>query len=359
MTLERNPLIESTVVPIDPRSVTLLTLTYGRRESYVAQLLGTAFAEGVGNVVLVSNGPNPALANVAAKYPDRVKLVSLPRNLGSAPGYRHAIEAALETPGQIFWLMDDDNAPTPGALGKLLDELARTIAVHGTKGSSVLGYRDDHLSDIGAGIPIDIVFPPRGSFIGFDLRILGFKLKRRALKARVAPLDRSSVVSVPYAPYGGFVAHRDCYQAIGMPEEQLALYGDDHEYTVRVTEQGGVIRLVRNAELVDQEGSWFVDDKQGKNADGQPAVRRNSFVKYLQDGSDFRVYYTVRNRAWFDRHRYSGPSLLYRANKAAFLAILRRYARKLDAGKRLALIERAIRDGEGVRLGEQPDFPLP
>jgi GT2 family glycosyltransferase len=332
----------------------MLSVTYGNRETHVARSLESAFADGVGAAVLVSNGHNSALQGAIAQYGDRVKLIELDRNRGSAIGYRHAIETAFSTCGDYFWLMDDDNAATAGSLSRLLDGLIRLTAEVGREHAAVLGYRNDHLTDLGRGIPVSIAFPSCGSFMGFDIRQLWFKVRRRAFQMKLRPLGHDDTVDVPYAPYGGLIAHRECYNRIGLPLEDLILYGDDHEYTLRITEHGGVIRLFRGAEVIDLESSWFVDDVQlNKNE------RRTSFDRLIQDGSDFRIYYQVRNRVWFDTHRSKGAATLRRANKLAFLLLLRRASRRLGGSGRLRLIELAIAHGERGRLGENATFPLP
>ncbi len=71
-----------------------------------------------------------------------------------------------------------------------------------------------------------------------------------------------------------------------------------------------------------------------------------------------RAYYSARNQAWFDRHRWAASKLMHGLNRAAFLWLLRRFARRRGAGTRLALLERAIREGETGRLGADDGFPL-
>lgn len=310
-------------------------------------MLRACFDEGVGNAVVVANGPNPSLAQVLAPYGERVMLIALSRNLGSAPGYARAIEAGLRGGYEHLWLMDDDNAPAPGTLARLLSVLGDGGEQERT---AVAGYREDQQPDVRAGVPLPIVYPPRGSFLGFDARAIAFKLKRRWLGLRVGPRPSDAVVTVPYAEFGGLLAHRSLFAAIGLPAESLALYGDDHEYTYRITERGGTVRLVLDADIRDLERSWFV---------GNGKKRSNSFVRLLTDGSDVRVFYTLRNRAWFDRHRATGPRLVYAVNKALFSLALRHYARRHGTQERQELIRRAVRDGEARRLGPDPAFPLP
>lgn len=326
-----------------------MTVTYGERQAYVEVLLERAFAEGVGSVLLLSNGPNPALSAVIARHPARIKLVELPRNEGSAIGYGVAIEAACKGTGNYLWLMDDDNSPAPGALRRLLDALAASYASWEPSRSAVLGYRADRQGNLARGIPVTIEFPSRGSFIGFDWRLVSFKIRRRLRKLKTTPLSDTSLLSIPYAPFGGFLAHKDAYQAMGLPRSDFMLYGDDHEYTLRLTENSGVIQLARGAEIIDQEPAWFIEDTSNKN----------SFARYLEDGSDFRTYYTVRNRTVFDKYRHPGAAFNYWLNKSLFLLVMRYYARKLGKPERLEVLLTAIQDGEAQRLGANPAYPLP
>lgn len=334
--------------PPSDRNITLVTVTYGDRIRYCAELLRRAFDdEGVEHVVIVSNNSTSALEDLEARWGDRVTIVRLAANTGSANGYAVGITAALSRKAQYLWLMDDDNAPRPGALGALCRHLDLLTSKIGKSRAAVLGFRPDHQADIALGVPVALSVPPRSSYFGFHVARIPYKIWRRTPWGRPQPGPMPKVVDVPFAPYGGFFAHRSVYEDLGLPKPQLVLYADDIEYTWRLTARGGRITLVTDALLEDLEGSWNVKTNW-----------KNHFECMLLSGSDFRAYYSSRNQAWFDKNYWSTSTAMFRLNRLVFLFLLRFYGKRRHAAARLTLLERAIADGEAHRLGLNVDYSL-
>jgi hypothetical protein len=155
------------------------------------------------------------------------------------------------------------------------------------------------------------------------------------------------LVQLPFATYGGLLAHRNLYRRIGLPLDALMLYADDSEYTWRITAGGGRIFLVPDALLDDLENSWNIK-----------ARTNNIYESFLLGGSDLRAYYGARNQAWFDKNIWANSSLLYSLNRWVFFRLLRLIAKRRGAEERLGLIEQAIRDGESGVLGLNQSYPL-
>lgn len=154
-------------------------------------------------------------------------------------------------------------------------------------------------------------------------------------------------VQLPFATYGGLLAHCSLYRKIGLPLDALKLYADDTEYTWRITDGGAKIFLVTGAPLDDLEDSWNIK-----------ARSRNVYENYLLGGSDLRAFYAARNQAWFDKHVWAHSTLSYRFNRLVFLCLLRLYAWRCNAGPRLRLLNNAIREGEASVLGLHKAYPL-
>ena len=330
------------------KRVTLVTVTYGDRVHYCAELLRRAFGnEGVAHAVVVSNNSASDLDSLEAIWGRRVTVVRLPTNSGSANGYAVGIATALTRDTDYLWLMDDDNAPCPGALDVLCHQLDLLTRMHGRSRTAVLGFRPDHQADIAMGVPATQALPPRSSYFGFHVARIPYKIWRRTPWGKPQPQAIPEVVRMPFAPYGGFLGHREMYLDLGLPERQLVLYADDIEYTWRLTARGGHIALVTGARLEDLEGSWNVKRHW-----------KNHFECLLFSGSDFRAYYSSRNQAWFDKHYWSSSGFTYRLNRFVFLTLLRLYGKRRQAADRLRLLERAIADGEASRLGFNADYSL-
>lgn len=327
---------------------TVVTVTYGDRLAYLQQLIerALAFIE-ISEVIVVSNAALAPLTQLPERWPGKVRLIQLEHNTGSANGYAVALEAALAGGADYIWMMDDDNAPTAAAVSVLHREVMRLGDVVGLDRVAVLGYRATQQADIAQGVPLRYIHQPRSSYFGFHIGQLPYKLWRRLPWARKCLKKPLSSVSLPFAPYGGMLAHRSLYQRIGVPLKELVLYVDDTEYTRRITADGGHLFLFTEAVIDELEQSW-----------NTKARTRNIYETFLLGDSDFRAYYAARNQAWFDKNIWVASPRLHRLNRAIFLTLLRLVARLRNSRERLALIEQAIRDGENGALGMNKIFPL-
>ena len=328
------------------RRIVVVTVTYGDRLRYLSQLLDRAFREeGVSQAVVVNNAAISDISRIKAKWRDRVVVVDLDSNTGSANGYAVGIQAALTLGADYLWLMDDDNAPARGAVRILCQELARLSDEIGVERAAVLGFRKSRLK--GLSDPRRF-FPPSSSFVGFHIVQIPHKIMRRLSPSRLNRDITLGTIEVPYSPYGGFLAHREAFKCLGLPKRDLVLYADDWEYTMRLTRKGGKIRLVPGAYIEDLETSWH-----------QKKEHNNVFFQSLVLGSDFQVYYTFRNHVWLNRNVQCVSELIYNVNKFAFLLLMSIFAVALRRRRRFDLIRRAISDGERGSLGVNPNYPLP
>jgi len=332
---------------IGPHETVLVTVTYADRIHYLEELLCRAFdTEGVASAVVVSNASRSDLRLLQQTWGPRIRIISLPENTGSANGYAVGIQTALDAGARYVWLMDDDNAPRPGALNALHRVLTNLANEYGADQAAVLGFRPDHQADIAAGVSASRAVPLRSSFLGFHYRQTPFKIWRR-LGRRSKNVAAATQVSLPYAPYGGLLAARQLIERIGLPKRDLVLYADDTEYTWRITGSGGVIALVTTALLDDLEGSWNLKDRYP-----------NAFVGWLQGGTDFRAFYASRNQAWFDKNVWAASRLEYRLNQVLYMALLTFFSIRTRSRVRLRLLKHAIRQGHASALGVEPEFPL-
>lgn len=332
-----------------PSLTTLVTLTYGDRFNYLHTLVSRSLESPlIDRVIVVSNASVAPLETLRSTWPDRVEVIYLDHNCGSAKGYSVGIKAALDAGAEYIWLMDDDNAPTINAIATLHQRLAQREQLDGHDKAAVLGFRPTHQADIAAGVPQRFAIQRRSSFFGFHVAQLPYKIWRRlpwGKPQRGQP--PSDMVQLPFATYGGLLAHRSLYQRIGLPLDALMLYADDSEYTWRITAGGGRIFLVTEALLDDLEDSWNIK-----------ARTSNIYESFLLGGSDLRAYYGARNQAWFDKHVWASSALLYGLNRWVFFCLLRLIAKRRGAEQRLTLIEQAIADGESGVLGLNRAYPL-
>lgn len=329
-------------------STVLVTLTYGDRLEYLEELLARAFREkDITRAIVVSNASVAELDKLFMLWPNRVQVIELDSNTGSANGYAVGIEAALKSGCDFIWLMDDDNAPTPGSFPLLKQRLIDCALRHGTDNTAVLGFRPTHQADVASGVPTRFITPPRSSYFGFHVRQLPYKLWRRTPWGKPKPRPAQPLLELPFAYYGGLLGHADLFRRIGLPRRDLVLYADDTEYTFRIGNLGGHLYLVPEAGLDDLENSWNIK-----------ARTSNIYETYLLGSSDLRAYYAARNQAWFDKNLWVTSPLMYRFNRWVFIRLLHFFARRHQRESRLALLLQAIRDGEAGALGMNRAYPL-
>ena len=329
-------------------STVLVTLTYGDRLQYLEELLARAFREPeITRAIVVSNASVAELDQLFRLWPNRVQVIELDSNTGSANGYAVGIEAALNTGCDFIWLMDDDNAPTPGSFPLLKQRLIDCALRHGADNTAVLGFRPTHQADVASGVPTRFIAPPRSSYFGFHVRQLPYKLWRRTPGGRPKPRPVQPLLELPFAYYGGLLGHADLFRRIGLPRRDLVLYADDTEYTFRIGALGGHLYLVPEAGLDDLENSWNIK-----------ARTSNIYETYLLGSSDLRAYDAARNQAWVDKNLWVTSPLMYRFNRWVFIRLLHFFARRHQRESRLALLLQAIRDGEAGALGMNRTYPL-
>ena len=350
---------ESQTTPAE--AVCAVMVTYGQRAAFLEQAVAATRRAGVSLFVIVGNGIDQAYQariEELAKQPDiTIRLVTLPRNKGSATGFAAGIEAAMQIPETAFiWLLDDDNAPQPDALAVLLDrhaELSRNFGPDRLALASLRMDRSIYLR-IARGEPPEWLFPRPGSVVDFDIRRSLMRLFGRLCRNRDAAesasvdsafLDRPT--TIPFAPYGGVFMPRALVEDIGTPDTRFVLYGDDTEYTLRIPQVGGRLLLVAGSRIEDLEASWHESNRSSR-----------VFERVLMAESELRTFYTYRNGTYLVT-REDRSHLMFAINRWLFLFLLWVFARRLRRLSRYHLIKTALRDGMNGRLGEKPGLRLP
>jgi GT2 family glycosyltransferase len=335
--------------PISPSEVCLVTVTYGDRGHLCSAVVDAALRQGVGRAIVVLNGPSgrsvDVLSDFARSHSDRVDLVRLPSNLGSAVGFSIGIRSAVErTTLPYVWLLDDDNVALDAALTQLLYWRTMLASCHASEDIVVFAARPATrmMAALLSGVSAARAYPSRGGFAGFNVVDIPWKLARR-LGRRGGPVI-SRPVEIPYGPYGGMLLSRALVRRAGYPDERLVLYEDDADYTRRLNRAGAKLFVVPTAVVKDIDASWYVT-----------ARGRTPFGRVLSAESDTRVYFTRRNRVYFETTHWSGPRPLYLLNKVVYIAMLSLLGLATGRQDRVRLVLEAVGRGEkqdfGVREG--------
>lgn len=334
-------------------TVTLITVTYGKRFELLRQCLESGFRDGCDRAVVVDNGSQQPIAECVANiFGDRVRVVSLPRNSGSANGFATGIESALNDGTQHILLLDDDNILQSGALTTLRAAHQRAQQETSLDSLIVVGLREEHQFDVARGEFASGTSLRSNTFLCFHFADAPGKVWKRTMIRRSR--KRAQVNSLPerieraVAPYGGMYFHRSLIERHGLPDARFVLYADDYEFSYRITRTGGKIWLITTARVDDLENSWNLRSRY-----------KTGLEALLCGASDLRAYYNCRNFTYFENRDITTSATIRQVNRSICLAALWFLAIRHRAGDRRRLLMRSIADGERGRLGINPDFPLP
>ena len=329
------------------KRVFAVIVTYANRFNLLKRVIISCLDEGVTRVIVVDNNSDLEsknnLRNYELELTGKLKVVYLLQNYGSAGGYKRGLECAFaDQECEYIWLLDDDNKPRVGSLNHLSENWDNFSAEKDIKNdTALLAYRADreiYRESVLIGNP-SYMLGRCNSFLGFHIMDTPYKfMKLMKKKLSVKSVKRNAGIKfgkVSVAPYGGMFFHKQLLKQIGYPDELFFVYADDYYWSYRIKE----IYLILESEIEDIDVSWNLKVKTA-----------SPFHYYLNEGSDFRVYYSVRNRVYFES-RMPKCSLVYVINKCLFIWILSFYKNGHNL-KRYAVFVRAVDDGLNGILGK-------
>ncbi len=332
--------------------VCAVSVTYGDRFHLLKQSIDSLLKQPVTHIIVVDNSSVPKcqqqLKSLRDNLQGKLEVVHLDENSGSAGGYRRGLQEAYQNNScEFIWLLDDDNRPEAGALKALTDFWAGLIENDKEQRVALMCYREDReiYKEVVFKNKPNLVIGRNNSFLGFHVCSLPGELMRRikdtsSQKAKNDDLAGQNYGLVSAVPFGGMFFHKKLLNEIGYPNRDLFLYGDDWDFSYRITKKGGKIFLLLNSVIEDLEKSWH-----RKN-------RESLFKVYLLENfEDFRLYYIVRNRIYFEKKHLMTHPVIYWLNKLILLIIVGLFGFHKKRNK-IRIIRRAIRDGNKGRLGK-------
>lgn len=153
---------------------------------------------------------------VRSEFPD-VELVRLRKNLGAAGGFAVGMRLAAATGAERMWIMDDDMICEPEALAELVSALDLVEA-----------------DGLDPPFVISTAHAPDGSLT--DVPEICFDTQENGFKSWATYLDRG-VVAVTRATMGAILLPRRTIERYGYPLSSMFIWGEDAEYTCRITRE--------------------------------------------------------------------------------------------------------------------------
>lgn len=319
-----------------------VTVTYGNRFRLLKQVIDSTLAEGVTKVIVVDNNSTPESREKLKAYEqelgsDKIKVLYLDDNYGSAGGYKRGLqEAYSDQKCEYILALDDDNVIEKGSFEKLK---ALIIYLRDLNSPYMLGFYRDIWELDNRAIKNGWVkgYLPN-NFIGFNFLNA---LKNKFLKENESVLvDLFPLQPVEISAMGGLFFHKSVLEKIWYPNEEFIVYADDHDFTYRFVKSGGHIFLCSELKIRDIDSTTVSDE--GKN------------IGYFDEAfSEFKMYYQIRNHTYFSKNFIKNRILFY-VNMCIFLLLQLKnifpIPKKLFF-RRYSLMLRAVKDGINGKLG--------
>jgi len=201
----------------DAPMVCAVVLTYNRKD--MIQRCLTALTEQTrrcDRILVVDNASTDGTAAMLAKHwSGSVEVYSLRKNVGAAGGYNVAMRLAYALEADFVWAMDDDVIPEPDALEELLraHQLLAKARIAPPYLVSLARSTSGQLTEMP----------------DLDRRrnVLGFPAWAEFLDQGLLPTLGATLISI--------LLPRETLRVHGVPIAAMFMFGEDREYTVRIT----------------------------------------------------------------------------------------------------------------------------
>ncbi len=275
-------------------------------------------------IIIVDNNSNEhekEVINNIAQQDHKIDVLWLDQNLGGAGGFEAGMKKALnELKSDWFWIMDDDAYPTPECL------------------ETLLSYKDE-FPNIGSLCPAIYGIDNNAYQMYHHKIVTKYIMEDKRVNENYQ--DLSEVTKIEANAFVGPLVSTKVVEALGVADSGVFIYGDDTEYTYRVSREFNIY-LIKNAIIQHQ-------DPPITNNVGSPK-------------SWWKSYYEIRNRFLFIgkfQHNlflrtFAQAYLLFKVMKSLVATLIKpnyKGYRKI----RLLLLLKACKDGIFNRKGKTID----
>ncbi len=208
--------------------IVAVVVTFNRKEYLlrnIEALLGQEDAKT--DILIVDNASTDGTQEALAPYRDSGRIIyyNTGENLGGAGGFHYGIRRAWELGYEYFWLMDDDVCPYPDALSKLIQAHNDLGGEYGYLAGVVL-WRD-----------------------GTECRMN--KLHPKASGAG----PNECYKELEFSTFVSLFLPRKTVEEVGLPIKEFFIWGDDVEYTMRITAKEPAYMVPESKVLHDTENN--------------------------------------------------------------------------------------------------------
>jgi GT2 family glycosyltransferase len=271
--------------------ITIVTVTYGSRFSYVSKLVEAAHKDAhVSKIIIVSNGSHDIekIEALRSEHGDLMQVISLPKNVGSVKAFKLGLQESENTACDFVLLLDDDNVPEENFAEMYLNQLDMFTNPGEREKVILLGNR--HLLPGNQSFFTNKPFSDH-SYSKTFYSVFSLKKVKHFVNILLHRKD-SSLTHNPFFPmtpaetfaYGGTLLPIEAVRSTPFPDERLVLYCDDTVYSWNMKNAGYEIYVCSRPFIDDLEIS--LDDEY-------------HFIAFFKkETAEFKVFFKLRNSAF-------------------------------------------------------------
>lgn len=241
------------------KDVATVIVTYNRKEflkKCIEALLEQEKKEEC-DILVIDNASTDGTKEEMVKYTQsqQVIYINTGNNLGGAGGFNFGIKEAVKLGYKYIWLMDDDCIVHKDSLKELLEADKKLDGNYGFLSSVVL-WKD-----------------------GTTCKMNKQKIPNNWYEK--APLLKNSLLPTYHATFVSFFIKRDVIEEIGLPIKEFFIWGDDVEYTNRISKKYDCFIVGKSQVLHDtknNEGSNIAKDELSRLNRYQYAYRNEMYI---------------------------------------------------------------------------------
>lgn len=306
-----------------PEKIVAITVTYNRTDTLKKCLSALQKqTRHIDEIIIVDNNSRKEEQDILRQLEqEHVHLIFLKKNTGGAGGFESGMkEAVSRYPADWYWIMDDDAYPRPDCLDNLL-------------------AAKEGLKNVGFLAPLIYGIDFQEYQLYHHKCLKGLQLKNVPIASKVEQMKQ--IHSVEANAFVGPLISNEAVKKVGIADGSFFIYGDDTEYTYRITRQlkGYVIKSA----VIDHQ---------------DPPLSNN----YLEPSAWWKEYYSNRNRYFMVRrfqHRIIKKVLGYVVVTVPMItqlgAALIKPKYKGKRILRLQVLILSVRDGMANRRGKTID----
>ncbi len=225
------------------------------------------------DVLIVDNASTDGTCEAVSALADkRIIYHNTGRNIGGAGGFNMGMRLGVEKGYTHLWLMDDDTLVKPDSLCELINAEASLDGKYGYL-SSIALWTD-----------------------GCECRMNQQKLKKATHTA--APQSENGLLLCNQATFVSLLIRTETVRVVGLPISDFFIWGDDIEYTRRISVRMKLPSyVVARSQVVhamkDNNGSSIATDSPERIGRYRYAFRNENYT-YRQEGIGGFLYYTAK-----------------------------------------------------------------